>query len=187
MLPFCLLSSLSSFLTILPPPSHYFPLFPPYSPVPVIITLFFLSFFSLCSIFSSITFILFIQSASFACHFSSVPLIPSITAANSFALLSYSRRILSYPYFYFLLRFCLGIFPFSKCFGRDSCLSSDVLSSSLSLLLFFFLTFGDFIMRSLFFFLFSHADGKIRDGYGEDGCGRKVVGTERLIPTQHSP
>jgi hypothetical protein len=28
--------------------------------------------------------------------------------------------------------------------------------------------------------LFSHIDGKIRDGYGEDGCGRKVVGTERL-------
>jgi hypothetical protein len=35
--------------------------------------------------------------------------------------------------------------------------------------------------------LFSHTDGKIRDGYGEDGCGRKVVGTERLILTQHSP
>jgi hypothetical protein len=31
--------------------------------------------------------------------------------------------------------------------------------------------------------LFSHTDGKIRDGYGEDGCGRKVVGTERLILT----
>jgi hypothetical protein len=26
--------------------------------------------------------------------------------------------------------------------------------------------------------LFSHTDGKIRDGYGEDGCGRKVVGTD---------
>jgi hypothetical protein len=25
--------------------------------------------------------------------------------------------------------------------------------------------------------LFSHTDGKIKDGYGEDGCGRKVVGT----------
>jgi hypothetical protein len=25
--------------------------------------------------------------------------------------------------------------------------------------------------------LFSHTDWKIRDGYGEDGCGRKVVGT----------
>jgi hypothetical protein len=37
------------------------------------------------------------------------------------------------------------------------------------------------------FGLFSHTDGKIRDGYGEDGCGRKVVGTERLILTQHSP
>jgi hypothetical protein len=37
------------------------------------------------------------------------------------------------------------------------------------------------------FSLFSHTDGKIRDGYGEDGCGRKVVGTERLILTQHSP
>jgi hypothetical protein len=24
--------------------------------------------------------------------------------------------------------------------------------------------------------LFSHTDGKIRDGYGEDGYGRKVVG-----------
>jgi hypothetical protein len=24
--------------------------------------------------------------------------------------------------------------------------------------------------------LFSHTDWKIRDGYGEDGCGRKVVG-----------
>jgi hypothetical protein len=24
--------------------------------------------------------------------------------------------------------------------------------------------------------LFSHIDGKIRDGYGEDGCGRKVGG-----------
>jgi hypothetical protein len=35
--------------------------------------------------------------------------------------------------------------------------------------------------------LFSYTDGKIRDGYGEDGCGRKVVGTERLILTQHSP
>jgi hypothetical protein len=35
--------------------------------------------------------------------------------------------------------------------------------------------------------LFSHIDGNIRDGYGEDGCGRKVVGTERLILTQHSP
>jgi hypothetical protein len=23
--------------------------------------------------------------------------------------------------------------------------------------------------------LFSHIDGKIRDGYGVDGCGRKVV------------
>jgi hypothetical protein len=23
--------------------------------------------------------------------------------------------------------------------------------------------------------LFSHTDGKIRDGYGEDGCRRKVV------------
>jgi hypothetical protein len=34
---------------------------------------------------------------------------------------------------------------------------------------------------------FSHIDGKIRDGYGEDGCGRKVVGTDRLILTQHSP
>jgi hypothetical protein len=31
---------------------------------------------------------------------------------------------------------------------------------------------------------FSHNDGKIRDGYGEDGCGRKVVGTERLILIQ---
>jgi hypothetical protein len=29
--------------------------------------------------------------------------------------------------------------------------------------------------------LFSHTDGKIRDGYGKNGCGRKVVGTERLI------
>jgi hypothetical protein len=29
--------------------------------------------------------------------------------------------------------------------------------------------------------LFSHTDGKIRDGYGEDGCGRKVVHPERLI------
>ncbi|KAJ3616362.1 hypothetical protein MTP99_003897 [Tenebrio molitor] len=38
-----------------------------------------------------------------------------------------------------------------------------------------------------FWSLFSHTDGKIRDGYGEDGCGRKVVGTERLILTQHSP
>jgi hypothetical protein len=28
--------------------------------------------------------------------------------------------------------------------------------------------------------IFSHIDGKkIRDGYGEDGCGRKVIGTER--------
>jgi hypothetical protein len=35
--------------------------------------------------------------------------------------------------------------------------------------------------------LFSHTDGKIRDGYGEDGCGRKVVGAKRLILTQHSP
>jgi hypothetical protein len=35
--------------------------------------------------------------------------------------------------------------------------------------------------------LFSHTDGKIRVGYGEDGCGRKVVGTERLILTQQSP
>jgi hypothetical protein len=35
--------------------------------------------------------------------------------------------------------------------------------------------------------LFSYTDGKIWDGYGEDGCGRKVVGTERLILTQHSP
>jgi hypothetical protein len=35
--------------------------------------------------------------------------------------------------------------------------------------------------------LFSHIDGKSWDGYGEDGCGRKVVGTERLILTQHSP
>jgi hypothetical protein len=35
--------------------------------------------------------------------------------------------------------------------------------------------------------LLSHTDGKIRDGYGEDGCGRKVVDTERLILTQHSP
>jgi hypothetical protein len=28
--------------------------------------------------------------------------------------------------------------------------------------------------------LFSHTDGKIRDGYGEDGCEMKVVGTENL-------
>jgi hypothetical protein len=35
--------------------------------------------------------------------------------------------------------------------------------------------------------LFNHTDGKIQDGYGEDGCGRKVVGTWRLILTQHSP
>jgi hypothetical protein len=35
--------------------------------------------------------------------------------------------------------------------------------------------------------IFNHTDGKIRDRYGEDGCGRKVVGTERLIVTQHSP
>jgi hypothetical protein len=35
--------------------------------------------------------------------------------------------------------------------------------------------------------LFSHIDGKIRDGYGEDGCGRKVVSTEKLILTQYSP
>jgi hypothetical protein len=34
---------------------------------------------------------------------------------------------------------------------------------------------------------FSHTEGKIRDGYGEDGCGRKVVRTERLILTQRSP
>jgi hypothetical protein len=33
---------------------------------------------------------------------------------------------------------------------------------------------------------FGHTDGKIRDEYGEYGCGRKVVGTERLILTQHS-
>jgi hypothetical protein len=25
------------------------------------------------------------------------------------------------------------------------------------------------------------------DGYGEDGCERKVIGTESLILTQHSP
>jgi hypothetical protein len=30
--------------------------------------------------------------------------------------------------------------------------------------------------------LFSHTDGKIRDGYGEDGCGRKVV----EVLTQHT-
>jgi hypothetical protein len=35
--------------------------------------------------------------------------------------------------------------------------------------------------------LFSHTDGRIPDGYGEDGCGRKVVGTEGLILTHHSP
>ncbi|KAH0814599.1 hypothetical protein GEV33_008192 [Tenebrio molitor] len=35
--------------------------------------------------------------------------------------------------------------------------------------------------------LFSHIDGKIRDGYGDDGCGRKVVSTEKLILTQYSP
>jgi hypothetical protein len=35
--------------------------------------------------------------------------------------------------------------------------------------------------------LFSHTDGKILEGYDEDGCGRKVVGTESLILTQHSP
>jgi hypothetical protein len=35
--------------------------------------------------------------------------------------------------------------------------------------------------------LFSHTAEKILDGYGADGCGRKVVGTERLILTQHSP
>jgi hypothetical protein len=28
--------------------------------------------------------------------------------------------------------------------------------------------------------LFSHVDGKIRDGYGVDGCGRKVVGTAEV-------
>jgi hypothetical protein len=31
------------------------------------------------------------------------------------------------------------------------------------------------------------SQSEIRDGYGEDGCGKKVVGTERLILTQHSP
>jgi hypothetical protein len=31
--------------------------------------------------------------------------------------------------------------------------------------------------------LFSHIDEKIRDGYGEDGCGKKVICTERLIPS----
>jgi hypothetical protein len=35
--------------------------------------------------------------------------------------------------------------------------------------------------------LFSYTDGKIRNGYGEDGCGKKVVGTERLILTLHLP
>jgi hypothetical protein len=35
--------------------------------------------------------------------------------------------------------------------------------------------------------LFSHIDGKIRDGYGGDGCGRNVVITEKLILTQYSP
>jgi hypothetical protein len=28
--------------------------------------------------------------------------------------------------------------------------------------------------------LFSHINEKIRDGYGEDGCGKKVVGTESI-------
>jgi hypothetical protein len=28
--------------------------------------------------------------------------------------------------------------------------------------------------------LLSHIDGKIRDGYGVDGCGRKVVGTAEI-------
>jgi hypothetical protein len=41
-------------------------------------------FFSLCSIFSSIIFIFFIQSASSAFHFSSLPIVSSLTAANSF-------------------------------------------------------------------------------------------------------
>jgi hypothetical protein len=35
--------------------------------------------------------------------------------------------------------------------------------------------------------LFSHTDGKIRDGCGADGCGRKVVGSDGSIQTQHSP
>jgi hypothetical protein len=36
--------------------------------------------------------------------------------------------------------------------------------------------------------LFSHIDGKIRDEYGVDGCGRKVVGTAEVdILTQQSP
>jgi hypothetical protein len=29
--------------------------------------------------------------------------------------------------------------------------------------------------------LFSHIDGKIRDGYGVDGSGRNVVGTDPAI------
>jgi hypothetical protein len=77
MLPLHSLSSLSPFLTILPPPS----IFPP---IPVITILFFLSFFSLCSIFSSIIFIRVIQSAFSAYPFSSLPLISYLTAANSF-------------------------------------------------------------------------------------------------------
>jgi hypothetical protein len=117
-------------------PLSIFPLIPPIS---VIITLFFLSLFSLCYIFSSIIFILFIQSAFFACHFSSFPLISSLTAANSFlsstlssltaansffstlfyslipavsSLISLIMVFFHYPFpcFYSLLHFYLGIY-----------------------------------------------------------------------------
>ncbi|KAH0808067.1 hypothetical protein GEV33_014724 [Tenebrio molitor] len=39
-------------------------------------------------------------------------------------------------------------------------------------------------VKSMLVSVFSHIDGKIRDGYGEDGCGRKVV---RGLLTQNSP
>jgi hypothetical protein len=67
-------------------------IFPLIAPIPVIITLFVLSFFSLCSIFSYIIFILFIQSAFSNCPFSSLPLISSLTVANSFLSSPFSSR-----------------------------------------------------------------------------------------------
>jgi hypothetical protein len=170
MLPLDSLSPLSPFLTILPPPLSIFPLI---APISVIITLFFLSFFSLCSIFSSIIFILFIQSAFSACPFSSLPLISSLTVANSFLSSPFSSLTAANSFLSALISSLISLimvvfislsisllwFSFSLLFGDLLVLelflsgflpSFDVLLSSLSLLLLSFLTSDDFGMSSLF-------------------------------------
>jgi hypothetical protein len=149
-------------------PLSIFPLIPP---IPVFITLFFLSLFSLCSIFSSINLLpppaIFLLFLSFPL---SLPLILSLapasplTAANSFlgtlfsSLIHTLSSLISLIMVFISLSISLLLFPSSLLLGNRPVLelflngfvlSSVVLTSSFSLLLFSFLTFGDFGMHSL--------------------------------------